>query len=350
MTPSRITALRARPAGARCTRRRNRCKLLHHVALRTLITVLTLPATLAAQAISTVGLERAMPADAYWRFVYENDFFGATDRYYTQGVQVEVVHPRLRLPGISRLLLAPGNARTRFGVAFEDDGYTASDLKQTTIPLGDHPYAGTKQLRAFVIANDTTRARVTSSSLTVGIIGPGAGGREIQTYIHRRTGNTIPMGWTHQIRNDVILNYEVTGEQMLTGASRYAQLSLNAVARVGTYQTGVASGALLMIGRLPAMPHATARGAPPRAFYLYVKPQLQLVAYDATLQGGVFNRSSPYTIPSRDLARAVYRQYTGVAYRSKTRFVEAFHSYASPTFATGRVHRSGGIVFGVMLP
>ena len=298
-----------------------------------------------AQAISTAGIERAVHTDAYWRLTYENDFFGATDRYYTQGVHVEVVHPRLRLPGIAKLLFAPKAMRTRFGVAFEDDGYTSSDLKQATIPLGDHPFAGTKQLRAFVIATDSFGARVTSSSLTVGIIGPGAGGREIQTYIHRRTGNTIPMGWTHQIRNDLILNYEVTGEQTVRRWRNLALLSANGVARVGTYQTGLTTGTTLMFGRLPALRVSSHAGS--RALYAYIKPQLQLVGYDATLQGGMLNRSSPYTIATTDLSRAVYRQYIGLVYRSDARFVEFFRAYGSRTFRTGRAHSTGGIVFGI---
>jgi len=305
-------------------------------------------AAMQAQAISTVGIERAVHTDAYWRFTYENDFFGATDRYYTQGVHLEVVHPRLRLPGVARLLIAPKNVRTRFGVAFEDDGYTSSDLKQATIPFGDHPYAGTKQLRTFMIANDTARARVTSSSLTIGLIGPGAGGREIQTYIHRRTGNTIPMGWTHQIRNDLILNYEVTGEQRVRRWGNIAQVSAHGVARLGTYQSGLTSGATLMLGRLPALPQRS-RGAS-RALYAYAKPQLQFVGYDATLQGGLFNRSSPYTIASRDVSRSVYRHYVGLVYRSDSRFVEFFQAYSSRTFRTGRLHRTGGILFGVNRP
>jgi hypothetical protein len=312
--------------------------------------VLAFPTAVTAQAISTIGLERSVDAETYWRITYENDFFGATDRYYTQGVHLEFVHPRLRLPVVSRLLFAPAGMRSHFGVAFEDDGYTSSDLKQATIPLGDHPYAGTKQLRAFVISNDSARTRVISSSLTVGLIGPGAGGREIQTFIHRRTGNTIPMGWTHQIRNDLLLNYELSGERAMHRAGSLAQLSVHGTGRLGTFHTALTTGTTLMFGRLPRSSRSEQLGTTPRALYVYLKPQLQLVGYDATLQGGVFNRTSPYTIASRDLTRAVYRQHAGLVYRSGTRFIEVFRSYHSRTFATGRSHRSGGVSFGFGLP
>lgn len=309
------------------------------------LALLAASSTVAAQAISTIGMERAVQSNSLWRLSYENDFFGATDRYYTQGVHFEVVHPHARIPGVARLLVAPVGTRTRFGIAFEDDGYTSSDLKQATIPFGDHPFAGTKQLRAFVIANDTLRDRVTSSSLTIGLIGPGAGGREIQTFIHQRTGNTIPMGWTHQIRNDLILNYEVTGEQVVRRWGRGAQFSVSGVARAGTFSTALSSGTTLMLGRLPS--ELASGASTSRSLYVYAKPQLQFVGYDATLQGGVFNRSSPYTIATGDVSRAVYRQYVGIVYQSGSRYIEFFRGYNSRTFREGRSHSTGGIVFGI---
>jgi hypothetical protein len=30
--------------------------------------------------------------ESYIRFKYDNDFFSATDRYYTQGIQLSVIH------------------------------------------------------------------------------------------------------------------------------------------------------------------------------------------------------------------------------------------------------------------
>ena len=37
--------------------------------------------------------------------------------------------------------------------------------------------------------------------------------------------------------------------------------------------------------------------------YCYVQPTDTLVGYDATLQGGAFNKDSPYTIRSGDIER-----------------------------------------------
>ena len=83
-----------------------RCTL---IAIGSLISV----AQLSAQAISTVGAERETRRDRWWRIAYDNDFFTATDRYFTQGIVVEVVTPALgRLP-TRRLLIAPRGSVAR---------------------------------------------------------------------------------------------------------------------------------------------------------------------------------------------------------------------------------------------
>ena len=297
-----------------------------------------------AQAISTTGIERETGRDAYWRIVYDNDFFTATDRYFTQGIVVENVRKSLGNFPVARLLLAPRGSVRRVGLAYEDDGYTSSDLKRSDILRGDHPYAGTKQLRLFAIAVDTLRRRRVASSLNIGIIGQGAGGAQIQTFIHRQTRNTIPQGWGSQIRNDVIVNYEASVERALTKPMEHVLITGSGVARLGTFNTAGTAAMTVMVGRV-GTPFSI---IPPRQrlFYAYAKPQLNLVGYDATLQGGLFNRSSPYTIATKDLSRAVYRHQVGLVFRSGSRFVEYYQSLGSAEFRNGRAHRSGGILFG----
>ncbi len=246
------------------------------------------------------------------------------------------------------LLVRPSHARIRYGIAYEDDGYTASDLKASDILRGDHPYAGTKQLRVFAIATDTLLPRRYASVLTLGLIGQGAGGAEIQTFIHRHTGNTIPKGWANQIRNDLILNYEASVERPLARLARTLHVTAIGTARAGTLSSAAAIGATLIFGRNDdPFTRVDVQSKQRRAFYAYLAPQGQLVGYDATLQGGLFNRGSPYTIAASDLSRLVYRQRAGIVFRSGRRYLEYYHSLASPEFRGALAHRSGGIVIGV---
>lgn len=321
-----------------------RCRSLRMI-LRTLFVAILVAPPLAAQAISTSGVERDAGQTHLWRLAYDNDFFAATDRYFTQGVVLEVMDPRLaRLP-LTRALIAPRGTTSRIGLAFEDDGYTASDLKAPGILQGDHPYAGTKQLRLMRIATDTLRRQRITSALTLGIIGQGAGGAAIQTFIHRHTGNTIPRGWAHQIRNDAIVNYEAGIERQAYRGGDALLVTTSGVARIGTFNTAVTVGTTLMAGRIGTP--FSARPDPRRRFWVYLKPQLNVVGHDATLQGGLFNRTSPYTIPLRDMARLVYRQQAGIVYRSGSRFIEYYRTDATREFRGARAHRTGGFLIGI---
>lgn len=281
-----------------------------------------------------MGVERESSHARSWRLLYENDFFAATDRFYTQGIYLEFVHPAIARSPLRRVLLSASRHPTRFGVAFGDEGYTGSDLKQSEIVPGDHPWAGTKQLHAFAISTDTLRHRRLSSQLTVGLIGQAAAGREIQTFIHERTGNTIPQGWPNQIRNDVILNYAVVAEQRIANAGTAVELWSHVGARAGTFQTSLSLGGTLLAGRMGR-------------WHAYAAPSVRFVGYDATLQGGLFNRESPYTIASADLHRVVYAQRLGLVYRGERVVLEFFRAQTGREFVGGRTHRTGGIAIGL---
>ncbi len=297
---------------------------------------LTVAQSIGAQEIAATGAERGTPDAGYaWRLIYENDFFAATDRFYTQGIYLEYLSPALTRSFLRKLLYTPSGRDVSVGLAYGDEGYTGRDLKRADIIRGDHPWAGTKQLHAFAVAADSMRRRRVSTQLTIGLIGQGAAGREIQTFIHERTGNTIPQGWGNQIRNDVILNYAVGIEQRLLAPTPSVELWTGAQARAGTFQTSLALSGTMMIGRMERL-------------FVYAAPTVRFAGYDATLQGGLFNRSSPYTIPARDMRRLVYGERYGLVYRGRRMSLEFFRARSSAEFAGGSSHATGGISVGMI--
>ena len=52
------------------------------------------------QAMDNTLAYKNIPSNKYFRINYENDFFAAFDRDYTQGILIEKVHP-----GLSKFLL-----------------------------------------------------------------------------------------------------------------------------------------------------------------------------------------------------------------------------------------------------
>ncbi len=325
----RLTFMRRRRASGRAA-------AAFSVAALHVVALCAVAAPAAAQEITATGVERGTPTTHHkWRLIYENDFFAATDRFYTQGIYLEYQSEALTRSVLRKLLYTPTQHHVSVGIGYGDEGYTGRDLKQADIVPGDHPWAGTKQLHVFAVAADTIKHRRLSSQLTVGLIGQGAAGREIQTFIHEQTGNTIPQGWDNQIRNDVVVNYALGIEQRLLAVTPAVELYTGAQARVGTFQTALALSSTLMIGRMNRL-------------FVYAAPSLRAVGYDATLQGGLFNRSSPYTIDARDMRRIVVGERFGVVYRGERISFEFFRARTSAEFAGGTSHATGGISVGVI--
>lgn len=299
--------------------------------------LLCAPAFLQAQEINNLLFYRQPYSDsaAYFRLCYENDYFSASDYYYTQGIQAELVLPAFSKLPFRHLFPSLPASNTRYGIAIESNAFTPTSIQSDDILYGDRPFAATLLLQPFQISR--AGKRVLSSQLSMGIIGPGAGGYEMQYGIHSRTGNILPKGWQHQIANDLALNYELNYEQELLPQNRYLRLSAIGQGRVGTLHTGVAAGPGVLLGFLP--------GSSTRRWSLcaYGHPQAGVVGYDATLQGGLFNKESDYVITARQINRLVYRHQYGFVFNWKRIYLEYFQRYTTRTFHTGTDHHSGGI-------
>ena len=65
-------------------------------------------------------------------------------------------------------------------------------------------------------------------------------------------------------------------------------------------------------------------------FFIYYKPQINYVAYDATIQGGLFTQKSPTSLQiTEDKEPFILSQQVGVAYTSRRFIIDAgavFHT------------------------
>jgi lipid A 3-O-deacylase len=294
-----------------------------------------------AQEVQNGYSYRNVQADRYFRFSYENDLFFHTDYYFSQGLHFELVSPALSKFLTRPILLHPKGSYTRFGLALESAGYTPTDIKTDTILYGDRPFSGMAYLKAFSIAiNEAKQTRYTST-LTLGWMGPAAIGYEIQTAIHKRTGSDTPgKGWNYQIGNSVILNYELNYERSLL-ASKKALLTATAMLRAGTYTTKASLGSVIMLGLFDNPFKITAPRSKLQA-YLFAHPRVDIVGYDATLQGGLFTDNSPYTIAAADVSRLVFRCDGGIRFNYHGFFISAYARYLTKEFSTGIDHSIGG--------
>jgi lipid A 3-O-deacylase len=292
---------------------------------------------------------RPVSPDRLLRYTYANDFLYRTDYYFTQGMTLSLVHPGLaRLP-VGRLLLpGPKESTQYFGLQLRYDGFTPLRIQDPFIRVGDRPYAAYIYASFFRVSNQHLRHQRLTSALEVGFIGPAAGGKQFQKAIHRATNNPEPRGWDYQIRNDLVLGYRVGYERQLLAVPCFVELMGKADAVLGTLYTNAGAALQMRAGLLnPYFNNLGVAGPASRTdqrkwqLYAYSTIEGRLVGYDATLQGGIFNNSSPYVLEASAVRHTVLRNTSGLVLAHQGLSLAATTTWVSPEFAGARTHRWG---------
>lgn len=297
--------------------------------------------------IDNTAIYRNLSAEKSLRLHYENDYFSKSDIYYTQGINLEFVHPVFQKFQGSRLLAGLTNPQRKYGIAAEHLGFTPTSISFRKIIAGDRPFAASLLLKLFSASTDSLRKYRITSSISAGVIGPVAGAKEFQSAIHRWINDTEPMGWNNQIRNDIILNYEANFVKGIFSFKNFLTLAGKVGGRAGTFNTKLNAGVIMMTGLFDDPWKFFARANRNFQIYVYEEPLISLVGHDATLQGGLFNKNSPYTISASDLERVVFQNNAGLVIQFKKMNVEYFQSYLTEEFRTGRSHHWGGVRIGL---
>jgi hypothetical protein len=298
-----------------------------------------------AQKIDHTASFRGLNDDSYFRFSYDNDFFSANDYYYTQGYSFELAHSKLKKNPLNKLLVGLKDSSITHGVAFEHFGFTPTSIRNNEILLNDRPFAACIMLKSYKISTDRKRKLRLSSLLSTGVIGPAAFGGEMQETIHRWIGGVEPKGWNNQIRNGIILNYELNLEKAAY-ISKYLNINYNGNLRFGTLNTKAQSGLTVVAGK-----YYNAFDLQPKKkyqFYLFSQPLVNFTAHDASLQGDFFTKS-PYTINSSAITRINFQNNFGAIVQLNKVYLEYYKTFISKEFETGKSHRWGGLKVGFLI-
>ncbi len=308
--------------------------------------LLILPALLLAQKIDNTSSFRNIMSDTYSRVHYDNDKFSGTDKNYTMGYSVEVVSPFFIKNPVNRILFKPSNSKTKFGLASENIGFSPNNIGSSEIQQGERPFAAVFMLKSFAISTNTLYKSRLISSLNLGVIGPGAFGKEVQVYVHKSTGKPIPKGWRNQMENDLVLNYEVGYEKQLFRMFNGFSLNTNSNLRVGTLYTNASLGVNTTMG-LISSPFTAATHKNRFRLYSYSQITGSVIGYDATLQGGVFNNKNSYIIPFNKIERLIGQLNYGLVLQSNLVYFEYFRTALTREFNYGEHTKWGGLKLGV---
>jgi len=280
----------------------------------------------------------------YFLVNYDNDFFNATDRYYTQGVYFEFIAPFLRKSPLSRILI-PLNKQSKnyFGISIRQDCFTPGSIRYDTLNYLDRPYAATMYLSQYLISIDELNKRRLTSKIDLGIIGPCAVCEQEQKWIHHGLKNIMPLGWENQISTDVFINYSVGIEQGLI-SSNYFEMNALGDLRVGTVYDDASLGLMIRTGFMAGYfkQLGVIKNAKRNKFqcYLFAKGKTKFVAYNAVMQGGFFN-DDIHTLPASSITRYVFSGAGGIVIAYKRVSIEYGKVYLSPEFLNGRYHGWG---------
>ena len=284
--------------------------------------------------------------DSYFRFNYDNDLFSGTDRFYTQGTYFDLISPCVQVVPLKYLLPSLKQSVNYHGIAFEQDVFPPSTIRSDTVLAGDRPFSALVYLSQFRISVSKEKELRLSSKIDFGLIGPGAKGKETQQHIHRWTNNDQPLGWQYQVAEDYMLNYAVQLEKGLFIRNGFECIG-TAAARAGTIYTDASASGLIRAGWMDNYFEHLGLSKKPKKFnrkfqyYVFCKGDVKAVGYNATLQGGMFNKTSMYILSSDKIQRIVYSGSYGFVFAFKRLSVEFTKVFITPEYYNGPDHSWG---------
>jgi len=146
------------------------------------------------------------------------------------------------------------------------------------------------------------------TEIQLGLIGKHAFGRELQNFVHDIYGFERAVGWDFQIKDALALNFNADYINHIgMNSTEYVDFNVIGKARVGTVYTDLAVGFVSRFGLIKLTDIANSIAfrtnindgntdfSRELEAFVYVKPMVHGVLYDATLQGSFLNTGSPVT-------------------------------------------------------
>lgn len=268
--------------------------------------------------VNNIAAQKTNKSRPYFAYLYsENDAYVRmiTDRYFTNGSTLGIGSPDSLLPpSVNRFLknifFDIAKTKTHTSLFFNMSMFTPSRFYDS-LPIADRPYAGCTSLGLTHISRSKTRAIGLTSTYSLGVLGKYSGQSWIQKNWHDVAQKTFVKGWESEIANDIALNINFLGEKRLYQPSKNVDLLGFSTLNIGTVENYIGFGALMRLGWFAdyfSSPTFANFETAQRQLFTILKPQIRFVGQNSLLQGGVFNRSSPYTLSAKSL-NYIYFQF-----------------------------------------
>ena len=278
--------------------------------------------------------------EIFFTAIFDNDIFNYTDYYYTNGIDLEFYHPLIRTSPFSLILPGLKNSINYYSLSLVQNLYTPQLLEYTEVLVGDRPFASYLTLGHQRVSLDPVRQARLQTEFVFGVIGPASLGGEAQDAIHSHK----PVGWINQVKNDVVLNYNLKFEQGVY-RGKGVEFAIFAGGQAGTLYDNVTTGLYLELGkandRYGSVFQTTGYEKSFKRrirYFLGIDAANKLVIYDATLQGGMFNRESVYKLDDSQICRYVFTGKARIGIGLGRYSIEAEQVFLTPEFKGGTYH------------
>ena len=212
---------------------------------------------------SEVSQARARSAGVF-SIYFENDYFGGTDRHYTNGAKFSYLSGDLETWGEkgwrrSLVELLPfvnrEGAQKNFGFALGQNIYTPQDTDAFVPDPADRPYAGWTYIELSFVSK--TERVMDTLSFQVGMIGPHSYADTTQRHVHEWISDDRPNGWEYQLEDELGVNVVFERRWRMYGRAFNNVLGADLIphfgASLGNVQTYANLGGTVRLGfNLPA--------------------------------------------------------------------------------------------------
>ncbi len=279
----------------------------------------------------------------------ENDLLFQTDYYYTAGVALSSVHKNLKNTPAQFILKSKKQTALFFnGFGIEQRIFTPFSIKNPTTIENDRPYTA-----YFMLSNFSTRINLEkhlkiANEIGIGVMGPAAGGKEIQTNVHQLLGSTLPNGWENQLSNSFIIDYQFRIEKGFLNEWTANHIIPIGEVRIGTLINKVDIGLKLKFGNVTKSLKEKEAGLIKNQIiweWLF-EAKYQRVFYDATLQGGIISKDKVIALSKTEISLRQYHLRSGFNFYYKRLFFRYMIYFNSKNFSSGKTHQYGGISIG----
>ena len=280
----------------------------------------------------------------------ENDLIFQTDKYYTAGISLSFTNSKLKKT-LAQLLLPSKNGSNyvQSGFGIEYKMFTPSSIINPLAVEMDRPYSAYMLLTNFSFFVNPHKNLAVSNQIGLGFIGPSAGGEQVQSFVHQLIGNQKPRGWSNQLGNAFLVDYQIRIEKGFLTPWLANHLIPLAMIHVGSLKDEMDVGVMLKFGNKNEHLKARALICPKPDQFIWewvFEARVKTVFYDATLQGSLFSVEELKALPASDVSLQQIHLRTGINVYYQSIFLRIMLQSNSHDFTSGVAYQYGGITIG----